>query len=267
LLKIKNYYYINPTIVGIVTGFTNSYFSTFMPLSNYQFRFSLLGTILAIIGLSIFTTLGTWQVYRAMEKQQLQAEMDIKLEQPILQLNKNIADIESKKYLKVHAQGHFDNAHEILIDNMVQNGNAGYHVLTPFVLQADKSVILVNRGWVPVGRDRRILPELSAPTKNITIQGIISPPKSRPPLLLGDPDIKSKVWLYFDAIQFKKKSGKDVLPVIILLDKDNEHGYTREWPKYEVKIGMHIGYAIQWYVFALIVLVTYISLNLKKKKT
>jgi len=235
-----------------------------MLLSNYQFRFSLLGTILAIIGLTIFMVLGTWQVFRAMEKQQLQAEMDTKLEQPILKLDKNIADIKSKKYLKVIAQGQFDSQNEILIDNMVQDGKAGYHVLTPFALHADKSVIMVNRGWVPVGRDRRVLPELSAPSETITLQGTISPPRSKPPLLLGKPDIKSKVWLYFDAVQFKNKSGKDILPVIILLDKNNQYGYTREWPKYEVKIGMHIGYAIQWYVFALIVLVTYIALNIKK---
>jgi surfeit locus 1 family protein len=238
-----------------------------MPLSNYQFRFSLLGTVLAIIGLTIFSSLGTWQVFRAMEKQQLQEEMDVKSTLPIFQLDRNLADIETRKYLKVIAQGHFDDSNEILIDNMVQEGSAGYHVLTPFILKADNSVIMVNRGWVPVGRDRRILPTLSAPSKTISIQGTISPPRSKPPLLLGEPDIKSKVWLYFDTVQFKKKSGNDVLPVIILLDKTNQHGYTREWPKYEVKIGMHIGYAIQWYVFALIVLVTYIALNITKRKT
>jgi surfeit locus 1 family protein len=238
-----------------------------MIFSNYQFRFSLLGTILAIIGICIFSALGTWQVYRAIEKQQLQLEMDSKAEKTVYILRSHEADIESKKYLKVIATGRYDINNEILIDNVVYNGTAGYHVLTPFILQGDKSVIMVNRGWLPVGRDRRVLPLTSAPDEVLEINGVLAPHKSRPPVILGDPDLKSKVWIYFDKPVFNLKSGYDVMPVIILLDKDEANGYTRDWPKYEVKVGMHIGYAIQWYVFGLIVLATYIGVNFKKRST
>ena len=217
------------------------------------------------MGICLFSALGTWQVYRAIEKQQLQLEMDSKAEKTVYKLDSNEADIESKKYLKTIATGHYDINNEILIDNVVYNGTAGYHVLTPFILQGDKSVIIVNRGWLPVGRDRRILPQTSAPDEIIEISGVLAPHKSRPPVILGDPDIKSKVWLYFDQAVFRLKSDYDILPVIILLDKDDAYGYTRDWPKYEVKVGMHIGYAIQWYVFGLIVLATYIGVNFKKR--
>lgn len=236
-----------------------------MLFSNYKFRFSLLGTILGLIGILLFSALGTWQVFRAMEKQQLQQNMDIKIEQQAFILDRGINNIESRNYTEVEAIGRYDKSNEILIDNSIHKGRAGYHVLTPFILKKDQSVIIVNRGWVPLGRDRSILPELETPEGELHIRGTLSPPKSKPPLILGELDITTKVWLYFDKIIFEKKSGQPLLPVIILLDKNDAHGYVREWPKYEEKVGMHIGYAIQWYVFALIVLVTYLGVNFKKR--
>jgi len=236
-----------------------------MLFSNYQFRFSLLGTILGLLGLVVFSGLGTWQVFRAMEKQQLQDDMDIRVQQEAFTLDRNFMDIESRKYSKVEAIGRYNPSGEILIDNMINNGNAGYHVLTPFVLKKDQTVIMVNRGWVAVGRDRKILPELNVPQSEIHIHGIISPHRSMPPLILGELDTKTKVWLYFDKAIFEEKLGKEILPVVILLDKNDTSGYIREWPKYEEKVSMHIGYAIQWYVFALIVLATYLGVNIQKR--
>ncbi len=237
----------------------------FMPFSNYQFRFSLLGTILGLLGILMFSSLGTWQVFRAMEKQKLQNDMDIKIKQDVVILEKNDPSITDKKFIKVKALGRYNQKEEILIDNMIHNGKAGYHVLTPFVLSMDQSVILVNRGWVPVGNDRNILPDLKAPQGLIHINGVISAPRSKPPLLLGELDTSTKVWLYFDINKFETKFNIKLLPMIILLNSDDKYGYVRQWPKYEEKVSMHIGYAIQWYVFAVIVLVTYIGVNFKKR--
>ena len=237
-----------------------------MILTNYQFRFSLLGTIMTIIGLSLFSGLGTWQVYRAIEKQTIQLEMDSKEKQQVILLDKRTKDLQNNVYLKVEAIGKYDQSGEVLIDNAIHNGKAGYHVITPFILKQDKSVIMVNRGWVPVGNDRSVLPELTAPNNEIKISGILSPPKSKPPIILAELDVKSKVWLYFDKQTFEKKLSKSISPVIILLDKHENNGYVRKWPKIEAKVGMHVGYAIQWYVFAIIVLVTYFGVNFKKRK-
>jgi surfeit locus 1 family protein len=237
-----------------------------MLFSNYKFRFSLLGTVLALVGISLFSSLGTWQVFRSFEKQELEKQLHHKQQQQAFKLDRAIENIKQKHYLLAEATGHYDKANEVLIDNVIYKGKAGYHVLTPFVLNEDQSVIMVNRGWVPVNRDRRILPEIKTPEGKITILGKIAPHKSKPPLILGEIDTSKKDWLYFDKEVFAKKTGTPILPVIILLDKNDANGYVREWPKYEDKVGMHIAYAIQWYVFALIVLVTYFGVNLKKIK-
>ncbi|HEB81780.1 MAG TPA: SURF1 family protein [Gammaproteobacteria bacterium] len=238
---------------------------------NYYFRFSPVGTVLAILGVALFASLGTWQVYRAIEKQQLQDDYDRKSEQPAFVLNENIDNLQNKMFLATRLVGHYDAENELLIDNTVYQGTAGYYVMTPFVLKdtarnGAEAVIMVNRGWIPVGRDRNQLPELSVPAGEITISGQLAPPKSLPPLILGELPLKDRVWPYLDMEKFVRRSGYDVLPLIILLDEKDSNGYVRDWPEYESRVGMHIGYAIQWYVFALIVLATYIGLNLKKRE-
>jgi len=238
-----------------------------MLFNKYYFRFSILGTILAIIGISVFFNLGTWQVNRAQLKEKMQHEIESKRIQPSFTLKASINDINDKIHTKVNAYGHFDNKNEILIDNEIHQGKAGYHVLTPLILEDKQSVIMVNRGWVPLGRSRDILPELTAPSGNIIINGRISRHKSKPALILDQEDsIPGKVWPYFDSEKYIKHTGYNLLPVVILMDAKADGGYARKWPNFNANKGMHIGYAIQWYVFAAIVLITYLGVNLKKKE-
>jgi len=238
-----------------------------MLASNYYFRFSFLGTILAILGISLFFSLGTWQVNRAGVKEKLQHDIESRQNQPSFTLQRSIDNISSKSFVPVKALGHYDAKYEILIDNEIQQGKAGYHVLTPLILSDDQSVIMVNRGWVPLGRSRDVLPELTAPAGSLVIHGRISPHKSKPALILDQGNIEpGKVWQFFDFEKYTKYTGYNLLPVVILLDKKSSDGYIRNWPKYTSKVGMHIGYAVQWYVFAVIVLITYIAVNLKKKE-
>jgi len=236
-----------------------------MSIKHFYFRFSLLGTILTIVAMTAFTSLGIWQTNRALEKQQLQLKIESRAKQTPFELSHDIPDIKQKIFLKVTASGRYNKNHEILIDNVVHSGKAGYHVLTPFILEDDHSVVMVNRGWVPVGRDRNNLPIIETPEDKINIHGIIAPHKSKPPLILGELDSEARVWLYYDLDKYIERTKYNVLPVVILLNKEDDSGYIREWPKYDSKMSMHIGYAVQWFVFAAIVLITYLGLNIKKR--
>lgn len=238
-----------------------------MKLSNYYFRFSLLGTVLAILGISLFASLGTWQANRAQEKKQLQQIMDQRAQQPPMPLTHSPKVIEEVIYTPTIAQGHYDKKHEILIDNEVYKGQAGYHVLTPFILNDDQSVIMINRGWISLGRSRNILPETTAPEGEQKINGTLAKIKSKPALILNDNlnNLQQKVWPFFDYENYQKLTGFKMVPLVLLLKESEPNGYMREWPKYDAKVGMHIGYSIQWYVFALIILATYLGINFKKK--
>jgi surfeit locus 1 family protein len=55
-----------------------------------------------------------------------------------------------------------------------------------------------------------------------------------------------------------------VQPVVMLLDPAEGGGFVRDWPRELPKEGMHLGYAIQWFAFAVIALVIWLRLSLAK---
>ena len=62
-------------------------------------------------------------------------------------------------YRTVTATGRFDTAHEVVARRRTNaDGEVGYHVLTPLVLD-DGRAVLVNRGWIPAGRRPDRVPE------------------------------------------------------------------------------------------------------------
>lgn len=240
-----------------------------MQFVNFYFRFSLSGTILAILGTTLFSSLGIWQIHRAQEKHEIQNTMDIRQQLEPAQLNNLVSDsnIQKNIYSPVIATGHFDKQHEILIDNEVHKGKAGYHVLTPLKLLGTDKVIMVNRGWIDLGYSRDIIPNIETPTDVINIQATLMPFKSKPALILNKEDMNSgKVWPFFDYESYIASTGYNLLPVVLHMSKESQYGFVREWPQFNAREGMHIGYSIQWFAFAIIVVVTYFGLTIKKKQ-
>ena len=48
--------------------------------------------------------------------------------------------------------------------------------------------------------------------------------------------------------------GEDVLPFVLLLDADEEYGFTRAWQPRQSGASTHYGYAVQWFAMAAAVL-------------
>ena len=134
----------------------------------FKARFFL--TLLAILVLGLLLSLGFWQLERAQQKQDmldLQAER-IKLA-PV-----DIASIpmpdDKLRYLPVTLSGRLDSEQQILIDNQIKQGRAGYFVLTPVKLDKNRAVLL-NRGWVPLGIDRNTLPDVKITATKVSAVG------------------------------------------------------------------------------------------------
>lgn len=222
-----------------------------------------MGFVLSIIGVMVFSSLAVWQVHRAQEKQALQDRIESRQNLPPLELRQYDASLIEDAYTPVIAKGYFDATHEILIDNEMHDGKPGYHVMTPLILE-DNSAILVNRGWVAIGQSRDILPVIETPVEAIEVSGRLAPPKSKPALVLADDKNQGKVWLFLDMQKYENMTGLKLMPVIIQMDARAQNGFVRQWPDYDAKVGMHIGYAIHWFVFAVAAIVIYFSVNTKK---
>src|SRR6185312_11348887 len=67
---------------------------------------------------------------------------------------------EVRRFQRVSVAGRYDAMYQFLLDNRINEGRAGYEVLTPLDLD-DGRTVLVNRGWVPFSGYREKLPDVS----------------------------------------------------------------------------------------------------------
>ena len=223
-------------------------------------------TLLTIVLIAMLVSLGRWQLHRADEKRVLfdsfaagaAAIRVIELATPPL-----------RRYQHVEASGHYDQARQILIDNMVNAERAGYFVITPFAL-AGGGWVLVNRGWVPLGASRAERPAIAVAGETRQVRGRCDNLPS-PGIQLG---IKAKLAPPYPVVaafpnhaelaQLLDESSWTGATDLILLDPGEPDGYVRRWTAPGFPPMRHIGYAVQWFGLALTVFVIYVVTNLRR---
>lgn len=205
--------------------------------------------------------LGLWQLERAEFKTQLSAqaqENDARSALPADEiLLQAAADSESWYFRSVKVIGQFDPARQYLLDNRTFDGRAGYHVLSIFRYGTQK--LLVNRGWIPVGPDRRVLPDIRIDDRPVTLTGRLAPlPGSG--LLLGDAGYGEATWpkvvqrVELDNMQ--AQLGISLLPAVLLLDPQHPSCLSCRWVAARgISADRHRGYAVQWFSLAVTFLV------------
>lgn len=216
---------------------------------------------------SLCIRLGLWQYNKAQLKLALQTQLDKHLIEVPVALPDQIKDLDAWRYRRVKFAGTYDTRYQVLLDNQVNDTVVGYHVLTPMQVEGSSLRVLVNRGWVPGTWDRKV-PVVSTPVGRQEVEGdILQPPRKFFTLetkqsLQGD---WQPVWQNMDMQRYAKQVPFAVQPYVVRLDSHSEAGgFVRNWPRPDDRISMHLGYAYQWFGFALTLLVIYIVLNFKK---
>ena len=97
-------------------------------------------TIFFIIFAVLFFSLGIWQIERGQAKTQIMSEFENKLTKDPFYLN-----AESKKWDRVSVSGKWENKKQLLIDNVIHQGIAGYKVLTPLRIDETNKLILKSK--------------------------------------------------------------------------------------------------------------------------
>ncbi len=219
--------------------------------------------------LPILLALGIWQLNRAEEKRvliQLQAQRQAT---EVLSLSATMPDkTETLLYKSIQAVGHYDSNHQYLLDNQVNKGRAGYFVLTPFLLKNQSKAVLVNRGWIPLGKSRADLPDISVYANEITITGRVN---SFPMVGLKLPgaDIPANTWpalvQVINSDVLAKQLNCPLFNFQIELDKQAANGFKREWQVPQTMTPeKHIGYAVQWFLLAITLTILFVKYGFKK---
>ena len=66
-------------------------------------------------------------------------------------------------------------------------------------------------------------------------------------------------WPFLDTDYYAAQHDAKVLPFFIRQSPEDPNSFIRQWPAFNAKYFMHIGYAIQWFVFAVITILVYLG--------
>ena len=146
--------------------------------SSYAAIFGLLA--LAVL----FASLGAWQLRRAEASTAMLALFASGTAGDVLVSLPMELDDDSR-FRRIELDGEFVTQPQFLLDNMLHEGAAGYHVLTALRIADVPERVLVNRGWVPAGVDRGALPDVAVDAGARTVAGRLER-LPRPGLRLGE---------------------------------------------------------------------------------
>jgi surfeit locus 1 family protein len=237
-------------------------------LGTRRFAPPLFATVLVIIGVAIGVRLGLWQLDRADEKRLLLDQFAAGANSVRPLHPREEPDL--PRYQTISAQGRYDSAHQVLLDNMPSaSGKAGFRVLTPFELEKD-SWILVDRGWLAMGKTRNDLPNIAVSEDERSITGRLDE-LPRPGMRMSGSAVVDEQWprvLNFPQHADLEQALQRKLPTrIVLLDPQASDGFERVWTQ---RTGFgperHIAYAVQWFALAATMLIVYLVLNLKRRQ-
>jgi surfeit locus 1 family protein len=217
-------------------------------------------TAVAIAGLvlfaALFAALGAWQLRRADEHRALAAQFAAGGGgAPHENLPASLTD--ANRFHRVEVRGAYVEAPQFLLDNMLHDGVAGYQVLSVLRVEGSTRRLIVNRGWVGSGIDRRSLPDVSVSDEPRTLTGRIER-LPQPGLRLGEsatpalaPATEDVVVVEYPTMaELAARAGHPLFDFELLLDPDEPGGYARDWRAPVMDPERNLVYAGQWLLLA-----------------
>lgn len=238
-----------------------------MPTRQHRSRPGWLPTLVVLLMVPLLVSLGFWQLKRAEDKRAIQLEYDARSRDARVEIGPGLQHAEDLRFYRVIARGQYETQYQILIDNRVQDGRVGYHVITPLRIGDSDTRVLVNRGWITLGPTRQDLPAAAAPAGVQEITGVATVPREKVFRLAEATPLSGTwqiVWQHLDMKRYAEAVSFPVQPVVILLDAESPAGgFVRDWARLDAGIAVHKGYAFQWFTLAAVLLAIYLVFNLR----
>ncbi len=197
----------------------------------------LLGHLVALTAVLLFVRAGVWQLDRLDEKK-MRNEVIARKDGRAL----DVLDVDPSeaRYQRVAASGTFDASGQVVVPFQSYAGTVGAHAVTPLVL-ADGTAVLVNRGWFP---DEGSAERAAPPAGDVTVEGVLLESQTR------------RNGLRVARIQ--EGYDRELFPLWLSQtapEPNAEYPILLDPPARDE--GPHLAYAIQWFLFAGVVLVGY----------
>jgi surfeit locus 1 family protein len=214
----------------------------------------------------VMIRLGIWQLDRLEQRRIQNAKVIAQINQPELILN-SVVDFDGLRLMEfrqVTVEGEYDFSQEIVLRNQVWNDQYGVHLLTPLRITGSEKIVFVNRGWIPYGEYQSGNLAKYREIGIVKVTGIIRESQDKS-AFGGDnnqtsiPGNRQNAWTLVNLEELSTQLPYDILPVYI--QQSPETTWTmlpyRSVPDLDITEGPHLGYALQWFTFAIILAVGY----------
>jgi len=213
--------------------------------------------------LPVLVVLGFWQLDRAEEKRQMQAQMDASRSAVAAPLG-TLVTAQNLAWRPVQMEGIFDPELIWLLDNRIRDGKAGLEVLQVFIDADTGKRLIVNRGWLP-WPDRREVPAVRTPRGTQRLDAEVLPPTEKG-FTLGTTHTQPgwpKLITRVDLDAMTEASGEALLPWMARLRTGSDAALTLDWPALPMTSSKHTAYAVQWFALALALLALFVWAGLR----
>jgi len=212
-----------------------------------------MGLVIAVTVAAGCVRLGVWQLDRLLQRRSRNAQVRAARERPAVEARAGLP-ADSAANRRVHAAGRYDYAHQQLWRARSYEGVPGVALVTPLLL-ADGSAVFVDRGWAASLDAAHLDEQAYREPDTADVLGLGFPaPRGR-----GDVDpARLQDSLPYPVLPFILQQ----LPPSAATGRESFRALYRplrpgliRWPPPPLDDGPHLSYAIQWFCFALIILV------------
>jgi cytochrome oxidase assembly protein ShyY1 len=175
---------------------------------------------------------------------------------------------QNQQWTMVSATGRYDTAHQFMVRNRSQNSEPGWYVVTPLVL-SDGTAVLVNQGWVTesmTGAATTAPPFPPVPSGAVTVTGSLQPDETTATTRIHDDTANlpaNEIALITatdltSRVPYSLRDGSIRLTSSVPANTAAAAAEPVPNPTYDNT--MYIAYMIQWWVFAIVMPVTWFLL-------
>lgn len=226
-------------------------------------------TLLVIAAVAVMARLGFWQLERLEQRRAFNQRVQAQIDAPPLDLNGSlpVEQLYDMEYRQALVRGVYDAQNEVILRNQVHQNMPGYHLLTPLRIEGSEYGVLVDRGYIPFDQADVAQRAQYAEEGTVEVHGIFVRPHV--PRIFGAPDPtlvpgeqRRDAWNAVDLERIQQQVPYPLLPVYIQAGPASASEEVESFPiaqpeQPELSEGSHMGYALQWFAFALILAAGY----------
>lgn len=235
----------------------------------------ILPTLIIMLAMLAMAALGVWQLDRLEQRRDFNQMRRVALAAPPIELSDSPlppGDIRDRQAVAI---GKFDYDRQIAIRNQSYAGQPGYYLVTPLRIAGAEKAVLVNRGWIPHGEANPDTWHIFDEQQDGPQFGTLQLTRRRPDgAVSAIPQDTRTGWYRLDVEAIGQTLPYPLHPVVLQLapagSVGTDDGRSRAGtdstslpkrivPDLSFSEGNHLSYALQWFGFAIIAAVVYVS--------